>query len=686
LNEPVIVDIKAIPYNQSCPEDYKDISTTSFPATAPGCRCDYKIFTEETCNEIYKNLNKSKNYYQGCLFQEKVKKGGRPRIPITRILQDISDQIPESCECFSFIDSIRNDKIIDRWVNDQRICLKKDKKVTTLNYLSSAFYKKCDKENVCQNYFCKHNNQANYSCPIVDMNWDHTYTPDIYLKSPNKALQFNSNIWDLVTSTYYNETFTGSKNFHSTILIPMIGVHISRNGKCVSGENSLQTGYALIPEQKCPLDQRFFTSSKLDMQTVLNANDGYYDFLQGRLPLFDFFSSSDNKWTLDLEYAFYRNTISCLLSNYDTLFPDLVKNIDTTLPYKAQQKVKLSRILKSLITLNYSNLFLKFIQISILALNINVVVLNVAIILYKFLRMFFPKKIIIFFENEVYISFIMDLLIAILGGFSFFSMNYYQDKINLLLQQECADDFVKYTLTAYCDSMQGAAEQNLQIFVIMLFKLFILIFSILYYVFLDNCKMRCHQIGKLIKDNLNDGENPEGGVEGGYGMKKSSSSEFKQVSYESVSQLRRAGLITERDVISQFDNNSANPMGPMAVVEEMSCEDFESKKSRKSPSVRSYLKVAPERPEDGNNIIDHDYKLKFIGEKKEVNSGDSSNEKMNSSEANIFCNEKYLTYNQKKISKNGFPLTPINHASSKDLELTSKSFKMNNKISDLKLI
>ena len=105
-------------------------------------------------------------------------------------------------------------------------------------------------------------------------------------------------------------------------------------------------------------------------------------------------------------------------------------------------------------------------------------------------------------------SFISDLIIAFLGGFAFFTLYSYNDIIQQLTQSKCMDDYAKFKLNTYSNALQGAAEQNFQIFVIMLMKIGIIILSIVYYIIAEGCSS-CSKVSNVIVANMNEGQSDE---------------------------------------------------------------------------------------------------------------------------------------------------------------------------------
>lgn len=512
MDTPVITDVKVIPGDQNCTSPYQEIYTATFPTTKPGCRCDYQVFTNNICQMIFmgldhsetgKNINNTNCKLQDEMYKMKEKdyllaqekKGMNFFNNNTSNLRQLDDMpsIPDTCKCFEFIEPIPEKKNITKWIKDKKICVFRDQQTTTLSYLKSAF-EPCDAENRCQNYFCKNNNNASEKCPIVDLYFTNTYSN-----------------WETITTTSYNETFIDQYTNENTILLPLLGVHISRNGQCEDGATSLITNYPLVPDVKCSGSQRFYSSSKRSMKDVLNQNDHYYDYLVNKLPLFDMIVTDTNKWTLDLEYSFYRDTLTCLMMNYDPIFGNYTNfeiNESTVSAYQAQ---KISNVLSAFINLNQSNIFLWYIQIFIFVINLLVVSISLMIIIFKFVKILKPvnKKIVNLFNKEIYISFVIDLLIAIFGGISYFILYYYIDFLNELINTSCTDNYVKNSLNSYQNTLQDTAEQNFEMVLIMCIKIVLIFCSIFYYLIVEKCKMNCTKIALIIKENINEGDDPE---------------------------------------------------------------------------------------------------------------------------------------------------------------------------------
>jgi hypothetical protein len=146
-----------------------------------------------------------------------------------------------------------------------------------------------------------------------------------------------------------------------------------------------------------------------------------------------------------------------------------------------------------------------------LSMNIVTVFKKFVIIIYKLVKVLkpIPARIIEFFNNEIYASFHLDLIISFLGGFSYFLLYHYIDVFNVLLKTNCIDERVRNKLNLYSDALQATSEASLQVFIIMILKLFLIIFSFFYYLISGKCNLSLKKILIVLKENLNEGNDPD---------------------------------------------------------------------------------------------------------------------------------------------------------------------------------
>ena len=166
LGLPIVIDAKMINSSLSCSDSYQEVSTTYFPSTEEGCRCDYGIFQKNACNYISSQLNNSDEWAAICKRQNDLLRN----FTQNRLLEDVQDiedtktktaftylTSPNHCGCYQAIPAIGDNKTIDTWFLDKKICILKDNSTSTQRYLEYALVWNCSIANTCQNYFCKEN-------------------------------------------------------------------------------------------------------------------------------------------------------------------------------------------------------------------------------------------------------------------------------------------------------------------------------------------------------------------------------------------------------------------------------------------------------------------------------------------------------------------------------------------------
>lgn len=289
---------------------------------------------------------------------------------------------------------------------------------------------------------------------------------------------------------------------------------ISRNGKCnIRDDTNLQTDYSTVRNIDCPKDQTYYDFYSEDLKTVLNYNDNYFDFLDNKLPLFSKIVNVNVKWSLSLRYAFYRNTVGCLLSKYSNInekkvFKDFTTD-DGKIPTRFEDKrFQLRNILSVFVNFMDTYDFQNRIQVTILILNCVVILFNLIIIFYKFLILCCksPQFIQTMANYEGALSFFLDFVIAVLGGVSYYIISKFIDLIDNLLSTDCVDNRVQYQFGVFNEALESTAEQNFQIFLYMIFKIVIIILSVMYYMIYKNCSFRFNSLKKLIMETINEGE------------------------------------------------------------------------------------------------------------------------------------------------------------------------------------
>lgn len=282
------------------------------------------------------------------------------------------------------------------------------------------------------------------------------------------------------------------------------------NGRCSNGFDNSLSLYSLVSSVDCSLENRYYDTQKLPVDYVLNNNDNYYDYLNETYPLLSTRLTPKTSVGFGLEYSFYRDTISCLMDStldFNTFFGAQTQHVDQLM----MNRENIRRILFTFVSMHTYFQFQEGLQIFLLSINCLSVLVNVCVILFRTFKIFMDDKYYghrcLYFE--VYFSFLLDLFSAIVGATSFFILNTVVNFVNDLLNTSCLGDYTQWKLDAYGNDLYDTAEQNLQIFVIMLLKLLIILISILYYYSMKECKVTCKELGNVVYDTIHEGDDKD---------------------------------------------------------------------------------------------------------------------------------------------------------------------------------
>lgn len=509
IDDPILLDLKMINSASSCPPNYTDIETTSFPKIRSGCRCDNKYFIDEICPNIEAIARKTGNensWKTSCSVSDSVLSKGR-------LLQSSNNSfnhqknLPNKCDCYQKIEGVPA-KNIDTWFKNKKFCILKDPNITTLTYLSSALYDDgCLQENLCQTYFCKNKftDDVSKPCPVVDIYFDQIFSRI----EGNKVVQYvNNSDWNLHADSYYQQMFVSNETFENTILPPTIGISITRSGKCVSGENSFFSDNPLFEKVECPIDQKYYSISKLTLQEVLSNNNYLNEVL--KVPGISKTLTNDNKWSLDAQYGFNKFTLTCLLNNYDKLNSNDLQSLnDTQLSDFDYKQKKIGYILKGFIQFTTEFDFQEHLQRTILGINVTLVFGTVITVIYKIFSLCFNCKCCHgLFSLEIYFSFSIEFILGTLGAVSYFILGDFIDFLDSLLTSNCVDNYVQYKFGVFHENLEGTSDRNLEVFLIVVLKISLILVSIVYY----SCsldKITCKHVIDIIKEGIGEGEGEE---------------------------------------------------------------------------------------------------------------------------------------------------------------------------------
>lgn len=288
------------------------------------------------------------------------------------------------------------------------------------------------------------------------------------------------------------------------IYMPIVGMFLGLRGICSNGENNTLTLVSLLETNDCSIESRNFITQTEEIDVVLNHNN-IYSAYNTTIPQFDLRLTNQDKISFGLKYAMYRDTISCLIKSLDfTTFWD-IGNYDVD---KLNNKQKVS--LTVYIFVSMGNVFdtQNAIQLYLLIINISVVGINVLVIIFRVVKSFIKNA---YFGHsclyyEVYFSFIIDIASAIVGGISYFYLENIVNYVNNILDTNCMGNYESYKLDSYANDLYDTADQNLQIFVLMVIKILLITINILYYASVKKCRMTCSKFGHLIYENIHEGD------------------------------------------------------------------------------------------------------------------------------------------------------------------------------------
>jgi hypothetical protein len=280
----------------------------------------------------------------------------------------------------------------------------------------------------------------------------------------------------------------------------------------MSNDRSIKLDYATSKNNReCPLDQKVYTFFQQQVKNVLNYNDNYYNNTLKKLPLMDMYINSDTKWDLGMDYAFYRKTLKCLFDNYKRIDPDynLLVNKETTYfnsnNFTEINTNKYKNVLFVFISFSENYEFLQNIQTVILISNSLTIFFGLFLSVLKLFSIFCNKfKCNIIHKNEFIITFILDLSTGILGGFSYFKILSYNIWVDNIIGTGCLDSYTQYQFGVFNETLGATKDQNFQLFLLISFKLILVILNTLFYLIYKQCRFKCKGLMIIIKENINE--------------------------------------------------------------------------------------------------------------------------------------------------------------------------------------
>ena len=661
LNEKLVIDAITVNANDTCPTDYYNINKGTFPKINDGCRCDSEVFPKDVCNYIFENLDKNQTRWkENCEFQDNISMFGvvdSSKIPSGGDYSNISSQIftnttvrdnykqPQqsntsnansknsqtnsqsqspvnsnarflkwdynmvvppkqnltgiNCKCWKNITG-QDQLDLEIFIPEKRLCILKHKTNSTVDYFKSI-NTECDKENICQKYFCKPGNDPKEKCPLVDIWFDNNEDQEGFQNAGLSELKtYNASSYNIRKSTSYNRTNISVDQFKAKIYAPITDVSMSMLGKCSNSKEFQQTTYSLLEKEECSVETRNIITSKMSFESILNANNGTYNKLVDKFPLFKTSIKKDDYYSLVLEYAIYRDIPTCLIQNLN--FSNSYVSYDSNMVDvgEALYRQKLSYAIYLFISMDSIFNLQEFFQYYLLIVNCFIVTFNVFIILFRLFKLilqdeFFGHKLLYY---EVYISFIIDLASAVVGGTAYFELSKIVSLCNEVINTNCLGNYEEYRLNVYSNDLYGTSDANLQIFIIMLIKILLITLNISVFCGIKKCKFKKSQILKIFYESIHEGDEEDSPMNN----EEINEEKLKTESIKKISTTERNKNIENKENIEESpikkNNVILNNLVVPKEIDVMKSSDGENEGINKENESKE--KIDPQNSEGGN--------------------------------------------------------------------------------------
>lgn len=279
---------------------------------------------------------------------------------------------------------------------------------------------------------------------------------------------------------------------------------MSLRGVCNNGKQNTLTLVNLLNTTECSIESRNIITIKKPLYDTISENRINY-YYNETIPFFDSMLTSDDTAGLELKYAMYRDVITCLYKKVDanSFFNKKTYNLDSL-------KIKEMISISVYVFINMKNVFniQNAIQTYLLIVNVIIVSFNVCMVIFRVVKVCIRDK---HYGHkcvylEVYFSFILDLVNAIVGAASYFTLNEVVNYTNYIIDTGCMGNYEGAKLDAYAGDLFSTADQNFQMFLVMVMKLTLILINIFYYIIVKKCKISCSRLLKLIYENIHEGD------------------------------------------------------------------------------------------------------------------------------------------------------------------------------------
>jgi hypothetical protein len=483
MEEPLITDIKFVNNSDSCPDGYNEIINATIPSPVDGCACDGIVVRGSQCQLFHIHTStpcKAEHYYLD------------PN-------NNISYSPLECNTCFTNFTNMKSEPLnIEYFYPKLKPCLYPDENQTTQTYIASIATH-CDKENICNEFFCKLNNDKNNKCPITFAK-QRDWVREEYVYD----LTEEEKIAPIFSATNYDNWGDYDSNYHGIVGLPLTDILIGRNGVCAR-KTYFTTKHPLLPNSNCGPDNSFYPISRANFSDLLKYNN-HYDTLNEKLPYLSQYTEGEY-WTLYSQTSFAFDTIYCLVDKYDLNTEDQFTNredLNTPFEYhhKEEKREHLYELLSSFATIFEDTNFVGRIQMHLLITYIIITSIEIIYVFFRLLNICGDciKCYVYTCSFEAYFTLFIDFFILITATVAKIILGKILHRIEELIETHCLDSYTHGMMTAFKVVVDVCADKNLEMILIILSKLAIIVISILFYVFIKRSKIKCKECELIVFD------------------------------------------------------------------------------------------------------------------------------------------------------------------------------------------
>jgi hypothetical protein len=540
LDEPLIVDIQLVPHSQSCPSGYSTTAEYFFPGSWDGCICDGYIFKSTQCKYAnVKTKNKCVASYMSFPDSATERKSSS-QFKGPRNLDEIQAPTNENGDapnmgsvdsidcllCYQDVPHLQEDHImLNKFYTDKKVCFKYDYEQTTNTYLKSVS-QYCDEKNICNEFFCKLNNDENKKCPIttlLDKKYINTWA------DPNFSKPFGF-------SDTYKDFFNYDSNYHGYVFAPIINISIGRSGACDDEDSVIKSNYPLVKNNQCQEGSRYSNFDSVYLSEILISN-GLRSEIENSLPYF-FNYTTKEKWNIVSKTAFAKDTLYCMINKF-LLFSEnsftIMSKGKLQVTNKEEMRPGFSEKLYVFYNIKENADFQERIQGFILSIYIIMTILEVSYVLIKLFNVCGDsvKCLLCICGYEGYLAFVVDIIIMITSAVSNSTLSKFVHHVEELIESGCLDELVKGKMELFKVATDVMADKNMEMFLIILMKFVLIFISLLYTVISKGGKINFRQCEQIIFEKEEDEEEEEKEEEK---RKKTKPRSTKQLNYVNIEQ------------------------------------------------------------------------------------------------------------------------------------------------------